>query len=100
MLIQKGKDVLLSIRVAPNAKRSGIEGIWQESMLKIALRAPAVDGKANEALIDFLSNFFHIKKRAIIIVRGETAREKTILLQNCNQSDIQQIIAPLCEKNK
>ncbi len=96
MIIQKGNDVLLSIRVSPNAKRSGIEGIWQEKMLKIALRAPAVEGKANEALIDFLADTFNIKKRAIVIVRGQTSREKTILLQNYDLQTAHKIILPFC----
>ena len=93
MITQKENDVLLSIRVLPNAKRSGIEGIWNNSALKIALRAPAVDGQANKALIDFLSDCFHLKKRQINIVRGETSREKTICFSDCSLQDIQSIIS-------
>ncbi len=96
MLTQREKDVLLAVRVSPNAKRSGIEGTWRENMLKIALRAPAVDGKANEALIDFLADLLHVKKRLITIVHGQTSREKKVLLQECRQEDIYRIIAPFC----
>ncbi len=94
MLVQKGNSVYLNIRVAPNAKRSGIEGIWQNNALKIALRAPAVDGKANEALICFLADLFAIKKREIKIVRGETAREKTVALTDLTVEQVQTIINP------
>ncbi len=93
MIIQKENDVLLSIRVLPNAKRSGIEGIWNNTALKIALRAPAVDGQANKAVIDFLADCFHLKKRQIIIVKGETSREKTIRLSDCSLQDIQTVIS-------
>lgn len=94
MLVQKGNEVYLNIRVAPNAKRSGIEGVWQNNALKIALRAPAVDGKANEALICFLADLLGLKKRAIKIVRGETAREKTVALSDLTLEQVQTIINP------
>ncbi len=97
MLSQKENGVLLSVRVSPNAKRSGIEGIWQDTMLKIALRAPAVEGKANEALITFLADLFHIKKRNVVIVRGDTSREKVVLLEECQTESIRCIIAPYCQ---
>lgn len=71
---------LLKIRVSPNAKRNRFEGIWNGTHLKLALRAPAVDGKANEAVIEFLSDFFHTKKSSIQIISGQTNRCKTILL--------------------
>lgn len=99
MLIQKGTDIHLSVRVAPNAKRSGIEGLWQANMLKIALRAPAVDGKANEALISFLADLFGVKKRDVVIVRGETAREKTVAVANLSLQQAQDIIAPFIGKD-
>ncbi len=72
---------LLKIRVSPNAKRNGFEGIWNNTYLKLALRAPAVDGKANEAVIEFLSDFCHTKKSNIHIVSGQTNRCKIIRLE-------------------
>ena len=82
MLFYEVKDgyTLLKIRVSPNAKRNGFEGIWNDTHLKLALRAPAVDGKANEAVIEFLSDFCHIKKSNIQIVSGQTNRCKIIRL--------------------
>ena len=77
-------DTLIRIRVSPNAKRSGFEGLWNDTHLKLALRAPAVDGKANEAVIDFLSDFFHIKKSQIQIISGQTNRCKIIRLDIVN----------------
>ncbi len=76
----KADYTLIKVRVSPNAKRSGFEGLWNGTHLKLALRAPAVDGKANEAVIDFLSDFFHIKKSQIKIVSGQINRCKIIRL--------------------
>lgn len=71
---------LIKIRVSPNAKRNGFEGIWNQTHIKLALRAPAVDGKANTAVINFLSDIFHVKKSQIEIVSGLTNRCKVIRL--------------------
>lgn len=80
----KENKVFLSVRVLPNAKRAQIEGVWNETALKIAVRAPAVEGLANKALIDFLADFFDLKKKNISITHGETGREKTICFENAD----------------
>lgn len=87
---QKDNQVFLSVRVMPNAKRAKIEGVWNDSALKIAVRAPAVEGMANKALIDFLADFFALKKRDVAIAHGETGREKTICF---NGADLEQMKA-------
>ncbi len=77
--IKQAKDgCLLSVRIQPGARRSDIAGIWNNEALKIALRAPAIDGKANEALIGFLSEKLKIKKSSIFIVTGHTGRCKLV----------------------
>ena len=65
------------VKVQPNAKRTSIVGLHGER-LKIALTAPAVDGKANAALVAFLADFFGVSKSSVIIDRGEKSREKTV----------------------
>lgn len=90
---EKENVLILSVRVLPNAKRTGVEGVWNGNALKIALKAPAVDGKANKGLIDFLSVFFDIKKRDISILSGETAREKKICFQNVNFETVKKTLS-------
>ncbi len=68
----------LQIRVLPNAKHEGWMGMWNGTHYKIALRAPAVDGKANEALIEFLSKSFQLPKHVFTIISGKTNRCKII----------------------
>lgn len=77
----QGDDIVLNIRLQPNAKRTGIEGIWNQTHLKIALAAPAVDGKANEALFCFLSELFNKRKAEISLISGQTSRSKKIKIQ-------------------
>ena len=77
----KENGISLSVRVQPGAKRSAFDGLWNDSHIKIALQAPAVDGKANEALIDFLSENLKLRKKQIFIVTGQMARCKVVLIE-------------------
>lgn len=81
-------DCRLQIRVLPNAKRSGWAGVWNGTHYKIALQAPAVDGKANEALIAFLSDSLHLPKRAFSIVLGQTNRLKVVQVEGVSKEDL------------
>jgi uncharacterized protein len=65
-----------NIKVIPNAKREKL--VEEAGRFKVYLNAPAVDGKANEALIVFLAEHFGKKKRDITIIRGLTSREKIV----------------------
>lgn len=86
--ITQQKDYLeIKIRIHPNAKKSSFAGIWNETHLKININAPAVDGKANDALITFLSKALHIRKSAIQLLSGETSREKKIALFDITQDE-------------
>ena len=87
---QQGNRLILSVRVSPNAKRSGIEGVWNGTHLKIALSAPPVDGKANEALIDFLADLCGIRKSAITLLSGQTGRLKRVSLTFQTEADARQ----------
>ena len=72
------------IRVQPNAKHSGWVGMWNGTHYKIALQAPAVDGKANDALIEFLADYFQLPKHAISILSGQKNRCKLVEVLSAN----------------
>lgn len=69
----------LTIRVTPNSSREGVSG-GLGGVIKIRLRAPAVEGKANAALIRFLADALDVRQSAITITRGETGRTKSIVI--------------------
>ncbi|WP_027184908.1 DUF167 domain-containing protein [Desulfovibrio inopinatus] len=69
--------VVLRVVVSPNAKKNGIVGLHQDR-LKIRLNAPAVDNKANKALVAFIANLFHVSKNKVTIVQGQLSRQKTL----------------------
>lgn len=66
----------LNIKVIPNAKQNKV--LEEEGRLKVYLTAPAVEGKANKALVEFLADHFNVKKNRVRIVRGEKGREKVV----------------------
>ncbi len=66
----------LNIKVIPNAKKNKL--VEEPGRIKVYLTAPAVEGKANSALIEFLAEHFKVKKSSISIIRGATSREKVV----------------------
>ncbi len=67
----------MRLRVVPNAKRSEVVGIHGD-VIKVKVQAPAMDGKANEALLEFLAETMGVPRRAVQLVAGEKSRDKTI----------------------
>lgn len=70
----------LPVHVIPNARHNMIRE--ESGGLKVRLTAPAVDGKANKALILLLAQHCHVRKSRIRIVRGHTARHKLIEIED------------------
>lgn len=68
--------MIIKVRVVPNAKQERL--VRQADLLKVYLTAPAQEGRANQALIDFLAETFRVKKRQIIIRQGLTSRDKVV----------------------
>lgn len=69
----------ISITVKPGAKRAGITPI-SATELRIAVSAPARDGKANIALVEILADYFKVPKSTITILRGHAGRKKLVEL--------------------
>ena len=71
------RRISLTVRVQPNARRDEIVGLHGDA-LKIKVAAPAVDNKANAALVDFLSETLGVPRTAIVIRHGVTGRRKVL----------------------
>jgi len=70
-------ELILDLRIQPRAARDEIVGYLGER-LKVRLTAPPVDGKANERLIAFLAEVFAVPKRDVVLLSGESSREKRV----------------------
>lgn len=66
-----------AIKVRPRAKKNAIAGEVGDA-IKLALTAPPVEGKANEACIKFLADILDVPRSSVTIVSGETTRQKVI----------------------
>ena len=76
--------VTVNIQTTPNAPRSQIVG-WLGDRLKVKVKAPAVEGKANAELARFMAEHFGVRPNAVRILRGETARLKTIQIDGVDE---------------
>lgn len=72
--------MILELHVQPGAARSGFAG-EHDGRLKLRLAAPAVEGKANEALIEFLADYFGVPKRNVRIAAGLKSRRKRVIVE-------------------
>jgi len=79
------------VQIQPKSSRNEIVGI-HDGRLKIKIKAPPVDGKANESLIEFLAKTFKISKSNIEILKGHTSKLKTIKLLGVNENTYRFVI--------
>jgi uncharacterized protein (TIGR00251 family) len=76
------EQLLIEIRVRPNTSRNKVGGTaGNPPRLIVAVQAPAVDGKANEAVIKELAKAFDCRARDFTIIFGELGRDKRLLVQ-------------------
>ena len=66
-----------AVKVHPRAKKNAITGEVGDT-LKLALTAPPVDGKANEACIEFFAKLLNLPRSSVTIASGQTSRNKVI----------------------
>jgi uncharacterized protein len=86
-LAEDGSDVLLEIHLQPGARRTALAG-EHGNRLKIAMQAPPVDGRANEALIDWLSTLLGVSRRQLTIDAGLRSRNKIIRIRSVSAADV------------
>ena len=78
---------ILRVHVVPNAKIDGVAGEYGGA-IKIKLRAPAVEGRANAALIRFLAEQLKLSRHAIVVKRGHKSRDKLIRIDGLTAEDV------------
>lgn len=65
-----------NVKVIPRSKHNKV--VEEPNRLKVHLTAPAIEGRANEALIEVLADYFNVKRRQVKIVVGKKSREKVV----------------------
>ena len=84
--------VRIRLHVHPGAKRNGAAGFFGDSV-KFDLQTPPIDGKANAALIKILSKTLKCSKSAIVLISGETSRDKVLEVQGITKDTLINILS-------
>ena len=83
----------LSVRVHPGAKRDAVTGL-HAGAVKIALNAPPVDGKANDALIAFVAESLRLPRSKVALIAGASSRSKTLRVTGKSAAEVQAALSP------
>lgn len=93
-MIKETQDgLLIRIKIVPNSSKNDL--IIEDEFIKVKVTAQPIENKANKALVEFLSKKFKIPKTSIQIVKGDTAKEKTLLFSINDEEKKQNVISEL-----
>lgn len=77
----------LSVRVVPGAARSALAGLG-DGALRVRVAAPAVEGRANAALVAFLAGRLGLRPRALRLAAGERGRQKLVVIRGRTPEEV------------
>src|ERR1700761_5630318 len=89
---ESAKGITFVVKVHPRARKNAITGTVGDS-LKLALTAPPVEGKANQAVVEFFADLFEIPRSSVTIASGETSRNKTVRIAGVRKPVAEQKLA-------
>jgi uncharacterized protein (TIGR00251 family) len=81
--------VTFAVKVHPRARKNAITGEIGDA-LKVALTAPPVNGKANEACIDFFAKLLNVPRSSVTIAAGQTSRNKVMRVVGLSAEEVRQ----------
>ncbi|MBI3407032.1 MAG: DUF167 domain-containing protein [Planctomycetes bacterium] len=94
MIQDHPEGCVLSVRAQPGARRNGVVG-EKAGALKVAVTAPADQGRANKALVEVLADCLGIKKAQVELLSGQTHREKKFLIRGVTREHLSGTIQKL-----
>src|SRR5215467_1417857 len=91
-MTESSKGISFSVKVHPRARKNAITGVIGDA-LKVALTAPPVEGRANQAVIEFFAELFEIPRSSVTIASGETSRNKMVRVSGISRTAVEQRLA-------
>ncbi len=88
---QTAEGVIFVVRVQPRSSRDEIAGVLDGAM-KVRLQAPALEGRANEALCEYLALLLKTSKSAVRILSGDRSRVKRIAVRGVTDAQIRNLL--------
>ena len=80
--------MILTVHIKPNAREDKLTAVLDENTIKVSVKAPAKEGKANKALIELLSTIFGVSKSEINIIRGLQTRMKHVQVSGITEEEL------------
>ncbi len=77
----------LAIKAIPNAPRNAVAG-WLGDALKVKVHAPALEGRANEELCEFIAAALGLPKRAVTVAMGDKSRQKVLHIDGLTLDEV------------
>ncbi len=77
----------LAIKAVPNAPRSAVVG-WLGEALKVKVHAPALEGRANDELCEFLADALALPRRAVTVLQGDKSRQKILHISGLTLAEV------------
>ena len=79
----------LTVRVTPRSRKSELGGILEDGTIRIRIKEPPVGGKANRALVAFLSKMLGVRKNRIEIVAGQNGLDKIVAVEAMTAEEVE-----------
>lgn len=89
---EKDGFIILKIKAVPNSSKNEICGIL-DNVLKVKIKAPAVENRANEELVKYFSKLLKIPKSSVTLKSGGSSKLKTLCIENCTIDKINNVCA-------
>ena len=86
-LHESGGGVTFALKVHPRAKKNAITGELGNA-LKVSLTVPPIDGRANEACIEFFAKLLKVSRSSVTIASGQTSRNKVIRVAGISAAEL------------
>ena len=90
-LHESAGGVTFAVKVHPRAKKNAITGEVGDA-LKLAITAPPVDGKANEACIEFFAKLLKVPRSSVTIAAGQSGRNKLIRVAGITAAELRRVL--------
>ncbi|PYX79310.1 MAG: hypothetical protein DMG66_04215 [Acidobacteria bacterium] len=90
---ESATGISFQVKVHPRAKKNGITGTLGEA-LKLSLTAPPVEGRANEACIEFFARLLKVPRSSITIASGQSSRLKVIRIAGITAAEFRALLPP------
>ena len=89
---ETSEGVTFTVKVHPRARKNAVTGVVGDA-LKLAVTAPPVEGRANQAVVEFFADLFEIPSASVTIASGETGRRKVVRVTGVSKQVIEQKLA-------